>query len=50
MREAIEKELEAELGWRWTPQMRHGFKMQKLWDKLVEARMDLRRNEQDESK
>lgn len=39
--EDIENELESELGWRWTPQMRHGFGMQKLWNKLVEARLAL---------
>ena len=36
--EQIESQLETELGWRYQPQMRHGFKMEKLWNKLVEAR------------
>jgi len=40
-REDVENDLERELGWRWTPQMRHGYKMQKLWEKLVEARLAL---------
>ena len=40
-KEQIEDQLEIELGWRYTPQMRHGFKMEKLWDKLVEARYEL---------
>jgi hypothetical protein len=37
----IESELESELGWRWTEQMRHGFKTKKLWDKLVASRTTL---------
>lgn len=40
-REEIENELGKELGWRWTPQMRHGFKMKKLWERLVNARLEL---------
>ena len=42
-KEQIEDQLEKELGWRYAPQMRHGFKMEKLWNKLVEARYELLR-------
>lgn len=36
-REQIEQELESKLGFRWTPQMRHGHKALKLWNALVDA-------------
>lgn len=36
----VENQIAKELGWRWTPTMRHGFKAQ-LWDKLVDARVAL---------
>lgn len=39
-REEVESQLEIELGWRWQPQMRHAYKMQKLWEKLVAARLE----------
>lgn len=45
--DVIEAQLEVELGWRYTPQMRHGFKMEKLWNKLVEARHKLLMEEVD---
>ncbi len=42
-REQIEQALEAELGFRWTPQMRHGHKALKLWESLVNARVEIKR-------
>ena len=42
-REQIEQALEAELGFRWTPQMRHGHKALKLWEALVNARVEIER-------
>lgn len=39
--ERIERELEDELGFRWTPEMRHGHKALKLWEALVAARVKI---------
>lgn len=39
LRESIEKGLIAEVGFEWTPQMRHGHKALKLWNKIIDDRL-----------
>lgn len=37
-----ENHLETELGWRWTPQMRHGYKVKEIWERLIDAHLEIK--------